>query len=63
MDTGILFRKTWLSRHDVEHLPLSSSEVKIEWGYTSTPLCVLTPWTGMALLLSTAHTLSYNKTN
>jgi hypothetical protein len=49
------FPEVWLSRHDVEQLPLSSSEVKNEWSCTSTPSYVFTAWTGIALLLLTFH--------
>jgi len=49
------FPDGWLSRHDVEHLPLSSAEVKNEWSFTSTPLYVFTTWTRIALLLLTFH--------
>ena len=45
------FPEVWLSRHYVEHLALSSSEVKNEWSFTSTPLYAFTACTGIALLL------------
>lgn len=45
-----LFPQGWSARWEAEYLPPSSAEVKIDWTYTTTPLCAITPCTGTLLL-------------
>jgi hypothetical protein len=53
LDNGHRFRSAeakW-SKREVDHSPLSSSEGKNEWNYTSSPLYVFMAWRGKAVPL------------